>query len=76
MRIELLTTTGCHLCEQAEAMVLRVAPQAEIRRIDIAEYDELLERWAERIPVLRYGNSELCWPFSLLDVQAMLRGPG
>ncbi len=75
MRIELLTTTGCHLCEQAEAIVLRVAPQAEIHRIDIAEDDELLDRWGERIPVLRYRDRQLCWPFSLLDVQAMLRDP-
>lgn len=72
MQIEILTTVGCHLCEQAETMIRRVAPRAEIRRLDVAEDDALLETYGEHIPVLRYGDRELYWPFSLLDVQALV----
>ena len=72
MEIEVLTTTGCHLCEQAETMIRRVAPDAGIRRLDVAEDDALLETYGEHIPVLRYRGRELYWPFSLLDVQALV----
>lgn len=36
--------------------------------VDIAEDDALVASYGERIPVLRAGDAELCWPFSLLDV--------
>lgn len=69
MKIELLTTAGCHLCDQARGMVETVAPQVELVPVDIAEDDILAEAYGERIPVLRMGERELAWPFSLLDVR-------
>lgn len=71
MKLELLTTLGCHLCEQAEAMVRQVFPRAELVLVDIADRDDWIERYGERIPVLRCGARELDWPFSLLDVRAL-----
>lgn len=72
MRVELLTTAGCHLCEQAQQVIARAAPQAEIELVDIGDDDALIEQYGELIPVLRHGRAELRWPFSLLDVRSFL----
>ena len=76
MKIELLTTLGCHLCEQAEALLRQALPMAQIEKIDIAEDDALIEAYGERIPVVRYAGRELGWPFGLLDVRERLLGSG
>jgi hypothetical protein len=64
-------TTGCHLCDQAEAL-LRTAAGARAldwRYVDIALDDALVARYGTRIPVLLAGDGrELGWPFSLLDI--------
>ncbi|MBZ2188065.1 glutaredoxin family protein [Alcanivorax sp. JB21] len=70
--IELLTTSGCHLCEQAEALVRQALPGVEIIKVDIAERDALIEQYGTLIPVLRYQGRELCWPFGLLDIRERL----
>lgn len=69
MKVELLTTAGCHLCDEAWKMVEIAAPQVELVAVDIGEDDALIEEYGERIPVLRAGDRELGWPFSLLDVR-------
>lgn len=74
MKLELLTTLGCHLCEDAEAMVRQVFPRANLTLVDIAERDAWIERYGTRIPVLCYDGKELDWPFSLLDVRAFVEG--
>ena len=72
MQIELLTTLGCHLCEQAETLVRQALPGVEIVKVDIAEDDALIERYGTVIPVLRHGTRELRWPFGLLDIRERL----
>ncbi|MCC1497185.1 glutaredoxin family protein [Alcanivorax sp. 1008] len=72
MQVELLTTMGCHLCEQAQEVISRAAPQAQVVLVDIAEDDGLIQQYGELIPVLRSGGKELRWPFSLLDVRGFL----
>ncbi|MBL4570810.1 MAG: glutaredoxin family protein [Alcanivorax sp.] len=74
MSVVLYTTVGCHLCEQARELVAMVAPDLTLTLVDVAEDDELLARYGERIPVLMKEGSELGWPFSLLDVQQFLAG--
>lgn len=56
-------TFCCHLCEQAEVILQEMGITAE--HIDIAEDDELLERYGIRIPVLRRADNgaEIGWPF-------------
>lgn len=71
-RLILLTTEGCHLCDQALALIHQAAPQASIELCDIAEDDQLIARYGELIPVLRCAGRELCWPFSLLDIRQLL----
>jgi len=67
----LYSTSACHLCEQAECLLLKVlAPNHRYSLIkkDIALDDVLLERYGTSIPVLAKvtkngANSELFWPF-------------
>ena len=74
MSVVLYTTVGCHLCEQARELVSTVAPDITLTLVDVAEDDELLARYGERIPVLMKEGQELGWPFGLLDVQQFLAG--
>ena len=70
----LYMTSGCHLCEQAEALVRQQT--AWVSAIEIVDDVELLERYGVRIPVLRRldtGN-DLDWPFDAAGVQRLLSG--
>ncbi|KGD66619.1 hypothetical protein Y5S_00286 [Alcanivorax nanhaiticus] len=75
MTVVLYTTLGCHLCEQARELLMMVNPGLEIDAVDVAENDELIAQYGERIPVLSRNGHELAWPFGLLDVQAFLQKP-
>lgn len=70
MKLILYSTTFCHLCEQAEALLLQLGVEAE--HVDIVEDDDLLERYGTRIPVVKRmdNGSELGWPF---DIEALQR---
>ncbi len=63
-------TTGCHLCEEAEAILRRLGIAAAY--IDIADDGRLLEQYGVRIPVLKRmdNKAELGWPF---DAAAVMR---
>jgi len=65
-------TEFCHLCDEAKA-ILRVIG-IEARYIDIAEDDELLEKYGIRIPVLKRVDrgAELGWPFDAAAVSRFL----
>lgn len=69
-------TSACHLCEQAEALVvtaLRNGAACTVEEIDISDSDELMARYGERIPVLAHPDGrELNWPFSESEVAAFL----
>ncbi|MCC8998716.1 MAG: glutaredoxin family protein [Candidatus Contendobacter sp.] len=71
--LALYTTLGCHLCEQAEALIF-AAVGATVRPVEITDDVELLERYAIRIPVLRRGDTgeELDWPFDTAAVRRLL----
>jgi hypothetical protein len=74
MRLLLLGTQGCHLCEHAELRVDEYLRQAKkiftIEYIDIAEQQQWLEKYASRIPVLYHQESlrDLGWPFKNVDI--------
>lgn len=75
--ITFFTTAGCHLCEQAMAVLAR-APLAEpvpVELVDIAESEDLTARYGLRIPVLVRGDTgdELGWPFDEAAVIEFLR---
>ncbi|PTY37304.1 hypothetical protein BGP77_04205 [Saccharospirillum sp. MSK14-1] len=73
----LYSTLGCHLCEQAEALLIELAQSEPLQWqvVDIVEDDELMEQYAIRIPVLRATNTteDLGWPFTLDDVRRYIR---
>ncbi|MEQ8953775.1 MAG: glutaredoxin family protein [Gammaproteobacteria bacterium] len=68
----LYTTVGCHLCDQAEAMLHSLRAQHPFRLLttDIANDEALMERYGMRIPVVRNEAraQELGWPFQPEDL--------
>jgi glutaredoxin len=76
-RLTLYATAACHLCERAEALLASMPElrRCELRIVDISTSQELLERYAESIPVLTCKGRELRWPFNADDV-LMLAGNG
>lgn len=72
----LYSTLGCHLCEQARALSEPVLAEAglELREVDIADDDDLMEAYGLRIPVLQDSASqaELGWPFNSADLMRWL----
>jgi hypothetical protein len=73
----LYTTSGCHLCEQAESLLQRHIGLT-VRTVEIADDAELLERYGARIPVLRRleTSQELAWPFDAAAIRRLLAGHG
>jgi glutaredoxin len=75
IRLELMTTSGCHLCEQAAQKLQYMAHQEpqlshaiDIVEVEISESAALVEQYGVRIPVIKMGNSELGWPFDYEDL--------
>ena len=77
LRLCLYETSYCHLCEEAQQHLAPYVEQGvcEIELIDIAVEDGLLERYGQRIPVLRdaVAGTELDWPFTPEKLDAWLR---
>ena len=72
-------TTGCHLCELAEAIVrpLAVAAEVRVQLVDIADSEALMARYGVRIPVLAdpaVPGEEIGWPFDEAAVRGLLAG--
>ena len=72
-KLTLLGTSACHLCEQAEGLLNDINIAYE--KIDIAEQEQWQERYAIKIPVLLNTSDtrELCWPFTIHDIQAFIK---
>ena len=70
MKLELLTTEHCGLCEQALDLLLSMPETAgfELTVIDIVDGDVLFDRYASLIPVLKVAEAELCAPFGHAEV--------
>lgn len=76
VRLRLYGTSGCHLCDQAFAMLYPLA-QTEgwmVEPVDIADDGALLDCYGERIPVLANPcrGRELDWPFTLEQVHTLV----
>lgn len=76
-RLTLYTTEGCHLCEEAEALLRAlgetVAGVTWIA-VDIANDDTLFKRYGWSIPVLkREDGGELAWPFDAGVLRAFIK---
>ncbi len=74
-RVKLFTTLGCHLCDQAAALL--VAAGLKVEKVEIADNDELFDRYGLRIPVVSRGingpaGQELEGPFDAEQLTAWL----
>ena len=56
-RLVIYERPGCHLCDDARAVLERVGHPFEV--IDIETDDALLKRYLERIPVIALDGEEL-----------------
>lgn len=77
LTLTLYETSHCHLCEEAQALLLPWVESGvcQVELIDIAEDAELLDRFGTRIPVLYHPASgqDLNWPFDLAAVTSFVQ---
>lgn len=69
----LYSTTGCHLCEEAQR-VIHTALGITAAEVDIVDDEALMERYALRIPVLKRIDTglEIGWPFGPEEVRKFI----
>lgn len=75
--VALYGTEGCHLCEVAAQQIRELLcefPGRQIAYVDIIDSDDLVARYAERIPLLidEKTGEELGWPFTVEDIRRWL----
>jgi Glutaredoxin-like domain (DUF836) len=70
----LYSTSHCHLCEVAHALILQALKIPNLKTIEITDDEQLLARYGLKIPVLKRQDTlaELNWPFSESDVVAFV----
>jgi hypothetical protein len=71
--VQLYTTSACHLCELAEALLHDI--NIEATSVEIADDDALVTRYGIRIPVLKRldTQTELNWPFTSQDIMEFIQ---
>ncbi|UTF60953.1 glutaredoxin family protein [Gilvimarinus sp. DA14] len=76
-KVLLLTTVGCHLCDNARAELHAAAVDIRVTEFDIACDDQMIERYGEKIPVIKTDDGrELQWPFSSADILKLFGSAG
>lgn len=62
-RVVVYTKPGCHLCEDACAVVARVAGDLGVswEDVDISDDDALMRQWGEYIPVIMVDGKVHDW---------------
>ncbi|MGB1272499.1 MAG: glutaredoxin family protein [Endozoicomonas sp.] len=80
VQLILYTTSGCHLCEEAEIMLKQLTQQGvcQWQAVEIAEDEQLVDRYGVRIPVvsnvLSDGKAEeIGWPFDQEQLEDWLK---
>lgn len=76
MDLTLYVTRGCHLCEEALAVLGEAGLGHAVQAVEIGYDETLAERYGVRIPVLRVVTTgrELDWPFTAAEVRALTGG--
>ena len=71
----LFSTDHCALCDEALGLLLSMPELAGIslRVVDVADDDELISTYGQRLPVLSFAGRELDWPFAATDVLRWIR---
>ena len=77
LALTLYSTSHCHLCEEAEAILASIANDYDIswHTIEIADVNQLLEAYGTTIPVLQISdtNVEIKWPFGAEEILALIK---
>jgi hypothetical protein len=70
INLYLYSTSHCHLCEVAHALILQVLKTPKLKIVEITDEEQLLVRYGLKIPVLQRQDTlaELNWPFSEADI--------
>jgi glutaredoxin len=72
-RMTLYERAGCHLCEDAAALLDEVIGPDRYERVDIESDDDLLVRYGHRIPVVALdGRDRLELVITAPDVRALV----
>jgi len=69
--LTLYTTVGCHLCDDAEAVLheLSLTHDIHINLSEIGDDNDLIDLYGTLIPVVEFpDNSTLNWPFDIKDI--------
>jgi glutaredoxin len=77
MRVTLYTRAGCHLCDDARAVLLseRALTPFELEEVDIETSDALVAEYGVRIPVVALDGVEVFeYTVDPAALAAMLRG--
>jgi hypothetical protein len=73
MELVLYSTSHCHLCDQAEALLIKLALKYKLnwKIIEITDNPILYEQYEIKIPVLKRldTNTEIYWPFNEDDIK-------
>ncbi len=74
----LYSTEGCHLCEEAYALLTQIGVSDNVNIVDIAFNDTLFSRYGVTIPVLKIEHIDdtLNWPFDLVSLKKWLDSHG
>ena len=74
--LQLLTRTGCHLCEVAAETLARIAGEAGVtpRLVDVDGDDELRAEYGDRVPVVLLDGRE--HSYFTVDVPRLRRDLG
>lgn len=79
IKVEFMTTDGCHLCEQAYEMVSyliktdsQVNDKVDLLKVEITNNDRLVDHYGIRIPVLVSSFGEIGWPFEIEELRLWL----
>ena len=74
--LKLYSTSHCHLCEQAEDMLISLVKLHPIawETIEIIDDEVLLGLYGNSIPVLKRvdTNQELAWPFTKREIERLI----
>ncbi|HLY35991.1 MAG TPA: glutaredoxin family protein [Candidatus Limnocylindria bacterium] len=73
-RVILYERAGCHLCEEARALLDEILGPDAYRRVDIDADDELVLRYGFRVPVVSLdGVDRLEAPMTAAELHGLLR---
>lgn len=71
-KVTLFSTSGCHLCEEAQVLLEQLGVSYTIH--DIIDQPQWVEQYGIRIPVIAtdVDDKELGWPFDMVMLQQFL----